>query len=174
MSEKRRFWHMCRFFTAIKFVIFWNFVTLVSYGKFMWLIIFDILVRSESIIFFLNIKNRLKNLWNALIPLPLQQGSWTCHRMFSPTQVVKFFEVSVWFKCMRRGGGAQWANSGGEVSITSLKSITSENTPKSSQKLPPPTTHAPPTTTKPPPPPQKNTTMTITARSLSFWNYLGF
>ena len=49
----------------------------------------------------------------------------------------------------------QWANSGGEVRITSLKSITSVNTPKSPQILPPPTTNAPPLNTKPPPPPQK-------------------
>ena len=45
----------------------------------------------------------------------------------------------------------QWANLGGEVSITSLKSITSANTPQSPQKLPSPTTHAPPPTIKPPP-----------------------
>ena len=58
-----------------------------------------------------------------------------------------------------RGGGekAQWANSGGEVSITLLTSITSANTPQSSQKkLPPPNTNALPPTTKPPTPTPKS------------------
>ena len=31
--------------------------------------------------------------------------------------------------CIAEGGEAQWTNKGGEVSITSLNSITSENTP---------------------------------------------
>ena len=50
----------------------------------------------------------------------------------------------------------QWANSKGEVSKTSLKSITSANTPQSPQKkIPPPTNNAPLPTTTPLPQPQK-------------------
>ena len=56
---------------------------------------------------------------------------------------------------IRENPVSQWANSGGEVSITSLKSITSGNTPQTPQTLPPPTPNAPPPTTKPPPQPQK-------------------
>ena len=49
----------------------------------------------------------------------------------------------------------QWANSGGEVSITSIKSFNSANTHPTTQKILPPTTHLPPSTTKPLPKPQK-------------------
>ena len=52
-------------------------------------------------------------------------------------------------------GGAQWANSGVKVSITSVKSITSANTPKTPRKLSPQTIHVPRLTTKAPPPPHK-------------------
>ena len=57
---------------------------------------------------------------------------------------------------MDEGGGPQWASSGGEFRLTSLKSINSAKSPKLPQSLPPQTTNAPPPTTKPPPPPQKS------------------
>ena len=68
------------------------------------------------------------------------------------------------------GGGAQWANSGGEVSLTLSPVLTP---PKSSKTLLPPIYNAPPPKTKPPPPPQKKL-MTIIACSPLFFIYLGF
>ena len=67
----------------------------------------------------------------------------------------RFYETFQMEQCApplmwRRGGGAkchcQWANSGGEVSITSSPVLTP---PISSQTLPPPTMYAPPPTNKP-------------------------
>ena len=78
--------------------------------------------------------------------------------MASEVEKAKTFQVADFYKrkLSRWINPPQWAISGGEVSITSLKSITSANTPKSPQKLPPPTIHSPPLTTKPPPPPHKS------------------
>ena len=72
------------------------------------------------------------------------------------------------------GGGAQWANTGCEVSITSSPVL---KPTKSSQTLPPPTNNAPPPTIKLPPSQQKKKRkkiMSIIACSPLFWIYLGF
>ena len=117
----------------------------------------------------------------------------TCHM---PHSFFFFFsgqsaEACRWRVCYQRGlprlvllvttktGGTQWANSEGEVSITSLKCITSANTTKSTQKTT--TTNHSCTTTNhfkfkliTTIIPTKITTMTIFARCNSFWNFLFF
>ena len=70
-------------------------------------------------------------------------------------QLLLIADAARTFSKMGGGGGAQWANSAGDISITSLKSVTSANTPQSPQLLPPHTTNAPQPTIKPPPQPQK-------------------